>query len=409
MRYLALIVIGIILLVLVETYFIKKVKKAVKRIFPEIFEKTIKTGKIILLIIVNIYPAFLTINWLYVDIINSAAYVPQNWFFDYFIIYPFWFLILLFVQCDLFFLIVDLIKLISFLLWKNRKEKIRSIEAKVILVLTFIFIIYVPARIIYDYNRISIRIVEFKKKDLPDALNNFKIALISDLQADRYTDKKRLGNYISKVNSTHPDLVLMGGDVITSTPDYINEAADYIGMIKSKYGIYSCVGDHDNWAYRHDYKRSLTEVEDALQKKNVEMLDDTEKKIYVGNTKIGVTFITNTYVSQVPLNTLDNLTSDLDSVDLKILLVHQPRKFVVAEGVKKKYDLILAGHTHGGQVTFLFPFINLTPTLIETPYVRGDFHFGNTLLIVTRGLGMSLAPVRYNSTPVITLIVLEKK
>ena len=409
MRYLVLIIVGIILLVLIETYFVKKVKKSLKKSFKGISNKKTKRWQTLLLLVTNIYPAFLIFNWLFSDLTKSPAYVPQNSFFDYFIIYPFWFIILLFVQCDLFFLIVDSIKFILYPFWKNQKERIHSVEAKIILALVAIFIIYVPSRIIYDYNKISIRIVEYKKKGLPTALNNFKIALISDLQADRYTDQRRLSNYISKVNSTHPDLVLMGGDVITSTPDYIDEAADYIGKIKSKYGIYSCVGDHDNWAYRNDYKRSLTEVEDALDKKNVEMLDDTEKKINIGKSKIGITFITNTYVGQVPRKTLDSLTSKSNSVDLKILLVHQPRKFVIAEGVKKNYDLILAGHTHGGQVTFLFPFINLSPTLIETPYVRGDFHFGNTLLIVTRGLGMSLAPVRYNSTPEITLIVLENK
>ena len=73
------------------------------------------------------------------------------------------------------------------------------------------------------------------------------------------------------------------------------------------------------------------------------------------------------------------------------------------------YDLFLAGHTHGGQITILFPFVNLTPTLLETKYVKGDFTFDDMNIVVTRGLGMSLAPVRYNSTPEVTLIVLKNK
>jgi predicted MPP superfamily phosphohydrolase len=76
--------------------------------------------------------------------------------------------------------------------------------------------------------------------------------------------------------------------------------------------------------------------------------------------------------------------------------------------LKNNYDLFLAGHTHGGQITFLFPFINLSPTLFETKYVRGDFKFNNMLMIVNRGLGMSLVPLRYNSTPEVTVIVLTK-
>ncbi|MCK7526330.1 MAG: metallophosphoesterase [Ignavibacteriales bacterium] len=96
-----------------------------------------------------------------------------------------------------------------------------------------------------------------KKNNLPKELDGFKIAFISDVQADRYTDEKRLKRYVDKINDSKPDLVLVAGDVITSTPDYIENAAKYLGMIKSKYGTYSCVGDHDNWAYRQDYERSL--------------------------------------------------------------------------------------------------------------------------------------------------------
>jgi uncharacterized protein len=409
MNFFVFIAVGTLLLALIESYFIRKGVKAAQILLVITPPDKIKLSKIIFLILVNIYPVFLFTDWGYSAITHSDVYVPQSSFFDYVILYPFWFLIIVVIQCDLLFLFIDAVKAISYPVWKKHKEKIKSFETKLIAALIIFFIVYVPLRIVCDYNAVSIRIVEYKKKNLPGVLNNFKIALISDIHADRYTNAKRLNNYIDKVNSTNPDLVLIGGDFITSSPDYINEAAKYIGMIKSKYGIYSCVGDHDNWAYRHDYHRSLAEVEDALQKKNVEMLDNTEKKVAVGSVKIGIIFITNTYVSQVPRKILDSLTSALDSVDLKILLVHQPRKFIVKEGVKKKYDLMLAGHTHGGQLTFLFPFINLTPTLIETPYIRGNFHFGKTLLVVTRGLGMSLAPVRYNSTPEITVIVLEKK
>ena len=73
-----------------------------------------------------------------------------------------------------------------------------------------------------------------------------------------------------------------------------------------------------------------------------------------------------------------------------------------------EYDMYLAGHTHGGQITIFLPFFNLSPTLIETKYVKGDFNFNNMFVYVTRGLGMSIAPLRYNSTPEITLITLSK-
>ena len=209
------------------------------------------------------------------------------------------------------------------------------------------------------------------------------------------------------MNSTKPDLLLIAGDFITSTPNYINESAEYVAKIKSKYGIYACVGDHDNWAYRDYYARSLREVSEALTKKGINFISNSKRKVLVDSSKICITFITNTYVEQVNKNVLDSLTQNNEDCDLKIFLTHQPRKFLVDRAVEEKYDLFLAGHTHGGQITLMFPFIYITPTMFETSFIRGDFHFDKMLMIVTRGLGMSLAPIRYNSTPEVTVIGLR--
>jgi predicted MPP superfamily phosphohydrolase len=152
----------------------------------------------------------------------------------------------------------------------------------------------------------------------------------------------------------------------------------------------------------------VKEITEALQKKNVQLIDNGRKIIDVNNSKLNITFVTNTYVERISDETLDSLTRLNKDYDLKIFLTHQPRNKFIDAAIKHKYDLLLNGHTHGGQVTFFFPFYNLSATLIETKYVRGDFKFGDMLMIVTRGLGMSLLPLRYNSTPEVTLIVLEK-
>jgi len=280
------------------------------------------------------------------------------------------------------------------------------VQVKIFLALTVFFAIYIPARIIYDYNTVEVRNVEYQNNNIPKELDGFKIAFISDVQADRYTDEKRLKRYVDKINDSNPDLVLVAGDVITSTPDYIENAGKYLGMIKSKYGTYSCVGDHDNWAYRQDYERSLREVSGALNHYNVEMPDNELRYFEIDSSRIGVTFITNTYVSEISETTLQNIASS-NKAEFKIFLTHQPQDFLINSAVKNNYNLFLAGHTHGGQITLVFPFVQLTPTLIETRYIKGDFYFNDMLAIVCGGLGMSLAPVRYNSTPEIVLITLK--
>ena len=408
------ILIGAVLLFLVEYYFIKRCKWLVKYTFPKFDLKKIKIWQIVFLVFINLYPAVLIISTLYRLFTENRISSPETFLFDYLFVYPFWILFLFMFQTGIYFAVVDILKLIFFPLYKKRKEKINSYVAKVMFVILVFFAVYVPIRIIYDYKNVSIRTVEYDKKDLPADLQEFKIAFVADIQADKYTDEDRLQQFIDVVNSTNPDLVLIAGDLITSTPDYIEESAEFVGRMNSKYGIYSCVGDHDNWAYREDNPRSIREITEALAKRDVHMIDNSKKDIKVGDSDLCITFITNTYVETIDEIVLDSLTYNNAGCDIKIFLTHQPRSNMIDKAVEKDYDLFLAGHTHGGQITLVFPFVYITPTMFETKYIRGDFWFDNPdkigtsmLLIVTRGLGMSLAPIRYNSTPEVTLITLR--
>ena len=390
--------IGIALLAVVEFYFLKKLSLAVKNLFPAFHQKQYKIIKRVFLVWMNFYPIILIAIYVYFAITSEYLTQPASKIIDYLVVYPFW---------VGYFIIVDLVKLISYPVIKKHKTVFVKWQSIFILLLIGFFLIYIPARVIYDYNEVSVREVEFKKETLPQSINNFKIAFISDIQADHYTDEGRVENFISIVNSLNPDLVLIAGDLITTGPDYIDISAKQVGRLKAKHGIYSCIGDHDNWAFRNDTKRSINEITDAMLKNNVEMIDNGKRYINVDGSSIGITFVTNTYVETVKPKILDTLSSN-NGGDLKIFLTHQPRPYLIEAARQNNFDLYLAGHTHGGQISFLFPFVQLTPTLFETTYIRGDFWFDEMLMIVTRGLGMSLAPLRYNSTPEVTLITLLK-
>jgi hypothetical protein len=394
----------------IQFYFLGRLQRSIRIVFPKINPAQLKKYKWIFLLFANLYLIAGLIYLVYTQLtgINVAFPPPYSWF-DYLIQFPFWVYIVLVFQSVLLFLLLEVIYFITVIVASRYKEKVKKFLSTIRLVLVLFFLFYVPARTYYDYSTVSTRIVEYKKSGLPEVLNGLKIVLIADVQADRYTNKNRLDKYIGEVNKTSPDLVLIAGDVITSTPDYIDLAAESLGKIKSKYGVYSCVGDHDNWAYRTDNERSRREITDALLLKNVKMIDNGKVVIDVENAKVGVTFITNTYVQRIDRNTIDTLSNHVNDEDIRIFLTHQPRQFLIEEAYKSGYDLFLAGHTHGGQLTFFFPFINLSPTLIETQYVKGDFRFGDMLAIVNRGLGMSLAPIRYNSTPEVTLIIISSK
>jgi hypothetical protein len=399
---------GIAILVLVEFYFINRLNYAAKNFFLNFYGKKFSLVKKVFLVWVNLVPLALIFIYTYFAVTGSYLTEPESWIIDYLLIYPFWISFILMIQCSLFFIPLDLIKLFSLRFLKKFKSGPVRIHSTMIFIITIFFIFYIPGRIVYDYNTVLVREIKYEKKQLADSLKNLRIAFISDIQADRYTDEKRLDKFISIVNNLKPDLILIAGDLITTGPDYIELSGREVGKLKAKYGVYSCVGDHDNWAYRNDYAKSRADVEASLEANNVDMVDNGMRKINFNGTEIEITFITNTYVQTVPENVLDSLSS-IDGSDLKIFLVHQPQPRLIEVARKNNYDLYLAGHTHGGQITFVFPFIYLTPTMFETKYTRGDFWFGSMLMVVTKGLGMSLAPVRYNSTPEVTLINLENK
>ncbi len=409
MSFFLRIILILVLIIIIEIYFYKKFRKIVLTIFN--VQPSPKTNLINFLIILylNLYPLYLIAGWVYsVSSSNGFPSQPESLFFDFLILIPFWISVFIIVQSMLFILILDFIKLIFYPYYKKRKEKFKRYYNWIVFSIVAFFLLFVPLNSLYDYATVQVREVNYFKKNLPDQLNNFKITFIADLQADKYTNDWRLSRYIKKVNETKSDLTLVGGDIITSTPNYINLGAKYIGKIKAKYGVYSCVGDHDNWAYRPNYLKSRMAVMAALKQNNVLMLDNIDKKINVNGASLGITFVTETYSDRIDENYLDSLTQNLIA-DFKIFLVHQPREDLVNFVADKNYDLMLAGHTHGGQVTFLFPFYNLSVTLFETKFVRGNFWFGNMLMIVTRGLGMSVVPLRYNSQPEITVITLKKK
>ncbi len=396
------------LLVFVEYYFTRKLFNSIEFLFKSTSDQRIKQFKKIFLFYINLYPLYITVLFVYALSKGFNRFVfPEGYFLDYFLIYPFWILMIIVLQSVLFFLLFDTVKLFLLPLGKNIKQKLTRAEHGFVIIIVSVFLIYVPSRILYDYYSVDENIVTLSKENLSPKLNDFKIVFISDLQADRYTDEKRLNNFINKVNKQNAHLVLVAGDFITSTPNYIYTAAKLSGKIKSKYGIYACIGDHDNWAYRWDNKKSISEIISALAKNNIRMIDNGRKVINVNGARILITFITNTYVDKISDEKLDGLFNGYNNFDYKIVLTHQPRENFINLAIKHNYDLFLAGHTHGGQISFLFPFKNLSPTLLETKYVKGVFKFNNLTAIVTRGLGMSIAPVRYNSTPEITIIKLK--
>jgi hypothetical protein len=315
--------------------------------------------------------------------------------------YPFWGGLILFAELLPLFLVMDLARLPLWRIFQRHKNQWLKYQALASVILVAGFGIYVGIRIVKDTFSVRLSQREVVIAGLPEELDGFRIVHLSDLQADPHTDAKKMQRYVDLANAQHPDLVLFSGDVVTGGTDYLNAGAKMMGKLRARLGVYACQGDHDYWASR-------TQVAEALQRAGVQVYEDSVLTLSGSASALSLTILTNVYQRRPAAQKLQQLSEQRPEAAAHLILTHQPTDSIVSFAEKNGYDLVAAGHTHGGQVVFR-PFgFPLNVSLFETKHFSGFYQFGKTLLSVTNGLGLTVAPVRYQAPAEVTLLILRR-
>ena len=263
------------------------------------------------------------------------------------------------------------------------------------------FAIYTPARILIERGELHLR---DHRVGTATSGAPLRIAFLADVQQDVHTDGDRAREIYALVNARHPDLVLSGGDWINTGPDYIESAAAAAGTLHSRLGTFSVRGDHEHFAYR-DRERSAGEITAAMARHSVAVIDNEVRWFAHDGKRIAVLFLNYNYIHRTPPAAVATLVASMAKADYTIVVTHQ-FDAALAQVLKDKVDLVLAGHTHGGQVNPVVGVVHATLARIETPYVNGRYQLGRTTVIVTAGVGYSIVPIRYAAPSTIELIEL---
>lgn len=386
------------LLVLIYAYLAVRITGAIKQTF-NIERGLIKFLTIFIPLYFISYPIIGLVGYLFgvQGIISQFRFGGK--IFDALFTYPFWFGLVFAVQTFLLFLAVDITKFIlSFVKVYSLQTRLAFVYPRLILILAFASALYSAVKIYIDTNSIKVNAIDLKVKNLPSTLKGFKIAHISDIQADNRTGEEKLAKYVDLLNSLQPDIVIFTGDAVTYGTEHIPIAVKMLSKVKSKFGLYSCVGDHDYWA-------GLKNINDEMNKYGLRLYSNENAILKIDGAKIGLTFVTNIYSVRPEIETLNKLASE-NETDLKIFVTHQPSESLVNFAHKNGYKIFLAGHTHGGQVVFSFFGFKFIPSRVETKYVSGYYRLDSMLVNVNNGLGFTLAPIRFNAPAEITLIKL---
>jgi len=316
--------------------------------------------------------------------------------------YWFWFGLVFAYALATWVIIADIVKWISIFL-SDKKTLINLIHARILLALFIATFCFVGWKTYDNTTRIRVRQIDVPIKGLPDKLDGFKIVHISDIHGDEYTGREKIARYIRKVNQRNPDLIIFTGDLISYGTNFIKMASHEFGKVKSTNGVLAVVGDHDYWAGVENVKR-------ALNRKDISVIQDSNYTVQLDSAnKILVTGVTEVYSKKVAPKVVDSLTLHSDDPTLKIFASHQISDHLIEDARQHNYDMMLAGHTHGGQVRVPFMGMTFSASNLETKYISGVYHQGSVLINVNNGLGFTLAPIRYNAPPNISVIRLVSK
>lgn len=261
-----------------------------------------------------------------------------------------------------------------------------------IFILCIISVVFLGVWAFYiEPNMLAVTNYKIKDKNL----KGIKIVLAGDFHVAP-NQEKRLQKTVQKINDQKPDLILLVGDFVSGHERKMTLSAEAIAKnlanLEAEYGVYSVLGNHDWWI-------DGEEVTQELKKVGINVLADSNMTVKINDKVV--------YIAGV--EDLSTRNSDIHSAlkgtkDPTILLSHSPDIFPeVPAGV----NLTVAGHLHGGQIRFPFIGFLFIPSKYGERYIYGLFEENDKKMIVTKGVGNSILPFRFNCKPEIVVIEFE--
>jgi putative membrane-associated phosphoesterase len=220
------------------------------------------------------------------------------------------------------------------------------------------------------------------------------IVQLSDLHINRTTPMSRVYNVINKVNGLNPDIIFLTGDIMDDRVDKIDRQLNALGMLSAPYGIYSVMGNHE-------YYSGLTGWAYKFRQLGFKML--VNRGLMIGNTNVFVSGIPDAGTSVAHPTFSINFERALKGSsrnNFRVLLSHNPS--LIDNLTSFNYELMLSGHTHGGQI---FPFHWLAKK--ANTYLSGHYKVNGIDLYVSNGAGTWGPSMRLLAPSEITLIKLQ--
>jgi uncharacterized protein len=245
-----------------------------------------------------------------------------------------------------------------------------------------------------------------KLNKLPPAFHGTRVVQLSDLHHNEYLGREHLEEVFDATMAEKPDLVLITGDFVTGflgdvknfrrkTGDFfLRELSELLRKVKAPLGVWGVPGNHDFWY-------GFSTVKRFLRPSGVHLMRDTHMRFSRKDQSIVLVGLTDLWSEPIRWRRALRHTS---RKECRIAMMHNPDSF--SQTVRFGLDLVLCGHTHGGQINLPFIGPPILP-IANRAFVQGWFREGATQMYVNRGIGVIGIPIRFNARPEITVLDLQ--
>ena len=248
--------------------------------------------------------------------------------------------------------------------------------------------------VLIERNIVNVNRYRIPVDNLPPAFHGFTFTQLTDLHLGFLVSESFVEEIVHRTNRLGTDAIVCTGDYVheRNTIEEIERVWPILSKLEAKHGVYSVLGNHDHWA---DKERSLYWLERTGQNIRHEC-----KPIYKGKDRILIGGAGDYWEDQLKI---DKTFFCSDEKECRILLSHNP------DSVDTKFNtplsLVLSGHTHGGQV--VVPFFGPPVLPVKNKdYSSGLIATAKTQLFISRGIGWSIYPIRFNCYPEIAILEL---
>ena len=293
----------------------------------------------------------------------------------------------------------------------NRKKYIKSAIVLLIVIALLLFCNYQNRHLETTY-------YTYKAEHLDAEFDGYRIVQISDLHNAKFgKDNQKL---VDRIRECEPDMIVLTGDLVDSNHTNVDRAVQFVDEIVKICPVYYVTGNHEYWLEASEYDELMSGLADA----GVVILDNQVVEISRGDAKFRLVGLDDRSLSDGTLEALlsdesirndqagqKEETADNENSEKKeftVVLAHEPQ--YLARYASAGVDLVLSGHAHGGQ--FRLPFVGgiVAPDQGFLPeYTAGEYYMDGTEMIVSRGLGNSVIPVRLFNYPEIVCVELVGK